>query len=136
MRTSLHGSMIDAAAVLAEHRLSWVTVESVYVSSQGWVSVNIKAIEVLADLAQRLRVSRKQIQIEPTAWDKRKLTIEFRSRGIRWCCNTEATQSQAELIGVDGEQITTLPAPKRVGLPATKRKQLALIPPLLFGGDA
>jgi len=137
MRTSLNGMMMDAAALLAAHRLSWVSIESVYVS-EGWVSVNVKSIDVLAEIAKRLGVTRKQLKIEPVLWDKQKLTVEFRSRGIKWYCHTNAPQSQAELIGVDGESITALPSPKQLALPSpkAKRKPAALIPPSLFGGDA
>lgn len=135
MRTSLIGIMQDTAAFLSAHRLNWVSVESVYLSDRGWVSVHVKSIEVLAEIAKRLGVTRKQINIEPCAWDKQRLSVEFRSRGIRWTCTTTAPQSQAELIGIDGEAIAALPAPKQVALPAPKRKPAALIPPSLFGGD-
>jgi hypothetical protein len=136
MRTSLNGILMDTANFMAAHRLNWVSIESVYLSNGGWVSVHVKSIEVLAEIAKRLGVTRKQIKIEPTPWNKNRLSVEFRARGIRWTCDTTAPQSQAELIGVDGEAITALPAPKRIGLPAPKRKPAALIPPSLFGGDA
>lgn len=136
MRTSLTGILMDTAAFMAAHRLNWVSIESVYVSDRGWVSVHVKSIEVLAEIAKRLGVTRKQLTIEPTQWDKKRLTVEFRSRGIRWTCDTTAPQSQAELIGIDGEAIAALPAPKRVGLPAPSRKPAALITPSMFGGDA
>jgi hypothetical protein len=134
MRTSLNGMLNDVASLMSEHRLSWITVQSVYVSS-GWVSVKIKSIEQLGEIAKRLKVTRRQIEMSPTGVVD-ELEVEFKSRGIRWTCFTKAPKSQAELIGVDGESITALPAPKRIGLRAPKRKPAALIPPSLFGGDA
>ena len=137
MRTSLNGSLMDVATMLASYRLNWVSVDSVYVSDR-WISVTVKSIEMLAEIAKRLNVSRKQLTIEPCPWDKQKLTVEFRSRSVRWTCTTDAPRSQAELIGVDGEAIAALPAPKLLALPSpkAKRKPAALIPPSLFGGDA
>lgn len=140
MRTSLNGSLMDVAAVLAEHKLSWVTVDHVFISGKHILHcyVELASFELLGELAKRLRVGRKQIEVEPYGTGGKTLTVRFKSRGIFWCCKTDAPRSQAELIGVDGEPIAALPAPKRIGLPAPKqkRKPAALIPPSLFGGDA
>jgi hypothetical protein len=138
MRTSLVGVLHDLAAIVAEHRLNWLSVESVYVAER-YISINVQKIEFLGELARRLRVNRKQITIEPYSANKQKINIEFRFRGIRWYCVTDAPRSEAELIGVDGEPIVGLPATRQLALlpsPKVKRKPAALIPPSLFGGDA
>lgn len=134
MRTSLNGMLCDVAAVMNEHRLNWTSVENVYVSS-GWLSVKLKSIELLAEMAKRLKVSRKQIELDRSKAFPDKLTVEYRARGIRWYCVTDAPQAHAELIGIDGEAIAALPSPKRVGLPAPQQKPAALIPTSMFGGD-
>ena len=122
MRTSLNGMLCDIAGVLNEHRLSWITVDHVYVSS-GWIAVGIKSIEMLGEIAKRLKISRKQIEINPAKFGihPNQICVEFKARGIRWYCNTDAPPSQVELLGVDGESITALPKPKRLGLPARKK---------------
>lgn len=135
MRTSLNGMLCDVAAVMNEHRLNWTSVENVYVSS-GWLSVKLKSIELLAEMAKRLKVSRKQIELDRSKAFPDKLTVEYRARGIRWYCVTDAPQAQAELIGIDGGAIAALPSPKRVGLPAPKQKPAGLIPTSMFGGES
>ena len=71
MRTSLHGSMMDVAAVLAEHKLNWVSVDHVFMTGQFGLScyVELTTIEVLGELAKRLRIGRKQIEVEPYGTD-------------------------------------------------------------------
>lgn len=138
MRTSLSGSLMDVAAVLNEHKLNWVSINNVFVSGRfGSVSVyvEVSTIEMLGELAKRMRVGRKQLEIKPAGTDQ--LDVRFKARGLWWLSKTDLPRSQAELIGVDGETIAKLPAPKLIALPAPKRKRKpALIPPSLFGGDA
>jgi hypothetical protein len=138
MRTSLSGSMMDVAAVLNEHKLSWVSVDHVFITGQYGLSchVELTTIEVLGELAKRLRIGRKQIEVEPYGTEGRTLTVRFKSRGIWWGCKTDAPKSKAELIGIDGESITALPAPKLIALPAPKNKRKPSNQPSLFGGEA